>query len=108
MAAAVNHMPSLLQSRTAFHSTVNVGCVPVRGDCSLQPPKQPTIPCFFTALLTTIQQSSQTAPFLPPVTQPRISMDRWLLAAFPFAVPKQPPTHVSHSSTVYGPTSFKD
>ncbi|KZR99522.1 Uncharacterized protein APZ42_004576, partial [Daphnia magna] len=49
----------------------------------LQPaaPKQPTIPCFFTALLTTIQQSSQTAPFLPPVTQPRISMDRWLLAA---------------------------
>ncbi|KZS00826.1 Uncharacterized protein APZ42_002720, partial [Daphnia magna] len=71
MAAAVNHMLSLLQSRTAFHSTVNVGCVP----------------------------SSQTAPFLPPVTQPRISMDRWLLAAFPFAAPKQPPTHVSHSST---------
>ncbi|KZR99521.1 Uncharacterized protein APZ42_004577, partial [Daphnia magna] len=39
MAAAVNHMPSLLQSRTAFHSTVNVGCVPVRGDCSLRPQK---------------------------------------------------------------------
>ncbi|KAK4006559.1 hypothetical protein OUZ56_011713 [Daphnia magna] len=36
MAAAVNHMLSLLQSRTAFHSTVNVGCVPIRGDCSPQ------------------------------------------------------------------------
>ncbi|KAK4013447.1 hypothetical protein OUZ56_026002 [Daphnia magna] len=53
--AAVNHMLSLLQSRTAFHS-----------------------------------------------------MDRWLLAAFPFAAHKKPPTnHVSHSSTDCVQTSFR-
>ncbi|KZS19946.1 Uncharacterized protein APZ42_013493 [Daphnia magna] len=53
--AAVNHMLSLLESRTAFHS-----------------------------------------------------MDRWLLAAFPFAAHKKPPTnHVSHSSTDCVQTSFR-
>ncbi|KAK4030913.1 hypothetical protein OUZ56_024299 [Daphnia magna] len=44
----------------AFHSTVNVGCVPVRGDCS---PQTTNNSLLFTALFTTVQQSSQTAPF---------------------------------------------
>ncbi|KZS00345.1 Uncharacterized protein APZ42_003372 [Daphnia magna] len=68
-------------------------------------PKQTTSSLLFTALLPAVHHPSQTALFFALIRQPPIF--KGMLAAFPFAAHKQPPTQVSHSYTDCVQKSFR-
>ncbi|KAK4006558.1 hypothetical protein OUZ56_011712 [Daphnia magna] len=123
MAAAVNHMPSLLQSRTAFHSTVKfiVDYNPtVFIDCPLFTTRytatnfneQPathyllnrTVGSWLRSLLQ-FPSNHQLMFLTAPLTAFKHDSEAaGRLAALPFAAPKQPQTHYIQPAFLFAST----